>query len=94
MNPCSWNMASKAEAALSSLCAETRSCLITLKNSLTNSLSLESSGRSLEGAYSGKSLVCFDVVEREVLDTTEQISCEGRKNNIIFLISSPGKNHR
>jgi hypothetical protein len=31
----------------------------------------------LEGAYSGKSLVCFDVVEIEVLDTTEQISCEG-----------------
>ena len=32
------NMASKAEAALNSLCAETRNCLITLRNSLTNSL--------------------------------------------------------
>ena len=29
-------------------------------------------------------LVCLDVVEREVMDTTEQISCEGEEKQYYF----------
>ena len=41
-----------------------------------------------------KRLICLDVVEIEVLNTTEQVSCEGGGKTISILISSPGKKHR